>query len=188
MFHSFVCLDLAEMLRAVGYPRMVSVENFRNPNFPLVADIGRWLVSQYEPKTDFPHSVETEHDRVLFVRLFAEFMVSLSRNFCLGFLVMGSIYEIILNILQVTKVQVKLNTKRLYQADGYAVKELIKVVSVLHNAMKGSEKDPRDAKFDDRPFEMLMHDVSNFYIKKLFSFYFFDDALYLFAFISSSKN
>ncbi|ODM97131.1 Clusterin-associated protein 1 [Orchesella cincta] len=125
--------NLAEMLRAVGYPRMVSVENFRNPNFPLVADIGRWLVSQYEPKTDFPHSVETEHDRVLFVRLFAEFMV--------------------------TKVQVKLNTKRLYQADGYAVKELIKVVSVLHNAMRGSERDPRDAKFDDRPFDMLMHDL-----------------------------
>lgn len=73
-------LDLAEMLRAVGYPRMVSVENFRNPNFSLVADIGRWLVSQYEPKTDFPHSVETEHDRVLFVRLFAEFMVSIQIN------------------------------------------------------------------------------------------------------------
>lgn len=63
--------------------------------------------------------------------------------------------------MKVTKVQVKLNTKRLYQADGYAVKELIKVVSVLHTAMKGSEKDPRDSKFDDRPFEMLMHDVSS---------------------------
>lgn len=56
--------------------------------------------------------------------------------------------------------QVKLNTKRLYQADGYAVKELIKVVSVLHNAMRGSEMDSKDPKFNDKPFELLMHDVS----------------------------
>lgn len=41
------------------------------------------------------------------------------------------------------------------------MKELIKVVSVLHNAMRGSENDLKDTKFDDRPFEMLMHDVRN---------------------------
>lgn len=56
--------------------------------------------------------------------------------------------------------QVKLNTKRLYQADGYAVKELIKVVSVLHNAMRGSEIESKESKFNDKPFELLMHDVS----------------------------
>lgn len=29
-----------------------------------------------------------------------------------------------------------MNTKRLYQADGYAVKEMLKITSVLYNAMK----------------------------------------------------
>ena len=38
--------------------------------------------------------------------------------------------------VQATKAHIKLNTKKLYQADGYAVKELLKVTSVLYNAMK----------------------------------------------------
>lgn len=37
---------------------------------------------------------------------------------------------------QATKAHIKLNTKKLYQADGYAVKELLKITSVLYNAMK----------------------------------------------------
>lgn len=43
---------------------------------------------------------------------------------------------------QATKAHIKLNTKRLYQADGYAVKELLKVTSVLYGAMntQGGER------------------------------------------------
>lgn len=37
---------------------------------------------------------------------------------------------------QATKAHIKLNTKRLYQADGYAVKEMLKITSVLYGAMK----------------------------------------------------
>lgn len=55
-----------------------------------------------------------------------------------------------------TKAHIKLNTKKLYQADGYAVKELLKVTSVLYSAMntKGvertdvSEEDSSKFKFD----------------------------------------
>ncbi|XP_033091836.1 clusterin-associated protein 1 isoform X3 [Trachypithecus francoisi] len=55
-----------------------------------------------------------------------------------------------------TKAHIKLNTKKLYQADGYAVKELLKITSVLYNAMKtkgmeGSEiveEDVSKFKFD----------------------------------------
>lgn len=35
-----------------------------------------------------------------------------------------------------TKAHVKLHAKKLYQSDGYAVKEVLKVTSVLYNAMK----------------------------------------------------
>ena len=49
--------------------------------------------------------------------------------------------------MQATKAHIKLNTKKLYGADGYAVKELLKVTSVLYSAMKsnaGSEVDILD--------------------------------------------
>ncbi|NWU90025.1 CLUA1 protein, partial [Upupa epops] len=55
-----------------------------------------------------------------------------------------------------TKAHIKLNTKKLYQADGYAVKELLKVTTVLYSAMntKGvehvdvSEEDSSKFKFN----------------------------------------
>ena len=37
-----------------------------------------------------------------------------------------------------TKAQIKLHAKKLYQADGYAVKEVIKVASVLYGAMRNN--------------------------------------------------
>ncbi|KAF3818907.1 hypothetical protein GH733_012324 [Mirounga leonina] len=64
----------------------------------------------YEPQTDIPSDVETEQDRVFFIKAIAQFLA--------------------------TKAHIKLNTKKLYQADGYAVKELLKITSVLYNAMK----------------------------------------------------
>ncbi|XP_042720694.1 clusterin-associated protein 1 isoform X2 [Lagopus leucura] len=101
--------NLAEMLRALGYPRLVSMENFHGPNFALVAELLLWLVRRYEPQSDIPPDVETEQDRVFFIKAVAQFMA--------------------------TKAHIKLNTKKLYQADGYAVRELLKVTSVLYSAM-----------------------------------------------------
>ncbi|XP_027588581.2 clusterin-associated protein 1 isoform X2 [Pipra filicauda] len=97
------------MMRALGYPRLISMENFHTPNFMLVSEVLLWLVKRYEPHTDIPADVETEQDRVFFIKAVAQFMA--------------------------TKAHIKLNTKKLYQADGYAVKELLKVTSVLYGAM-----------------------------------------------------
>ena len=36
-----------------------------------------------------------------------------------------------------------MNTKKVYRADGYAVQELLKIVSLLYNAMR-SHRDPSD--------------------------------------------
>ncbi|XP_054699445.1 clusterin-associated protein 1 isoform X4 [Grus americana] len=118
------------MMRALGYPRLISMENFHTPNFMLVSEVLLWLVKRYEPQTDIPADVETEQDRVFFIKAVAQFMA--------------------------TKAHIKLNTKKLYQADGYAVKELLKVTSVLYGAMntKGveradvSEEDSSKFKFD----------------------------------------
>ncbi|XP_025921083.1 clusterin-associated protein 1 [Apteryx rowi] len=122
--------NFTEMMKALGYPRLISVENFRTPNFMLVSEVLLWLVKRYEPQTDIPPDVETEQDRVFFIKAVAQFMA--------------------------TKAHIKLNTKKLYQADGYAVKELLKITSVLYGAMntKGtertevSEEDSSKFKFD----------------------------------------
>ena len=80
------------------------------PNFPLVAEILVWLVKRFEPNADLPTDTDTEQERVMLVRSVVQFMA--------------------------TKAHIKLNPKKLYQSDGYAVKELIKVTSVLYSAMK----------------------------------------------------
>lgn len=38
--------DFTEMMRALGYPRLVSMDNFRTPNFALVADALYWLLQR----------------------------------------------------------------------------------------------------------------------------------------------
>ncbi|XP_072337455.1 clusterin-associated protein 1 homolog isoform X5 [Scyliorhinus torazame] len=111
------------MMRALGYPRLISMENFRIPNFPLVAEILIWLVKRYEPQTDIPTDVDTEQDRIFFIKAVAQFMA--------------------------TKAHIKLNTKKLYQADGYAVKELLKITTVLYNAMKTKRLDRSEDTEDD---------------------------------------
>ncbi|XP_028914390.1 clusterin-associated protein 1 isoform X1 [Ornithorhynchus anatinus] len=122
--------NFTEMMRTLGYPRHISMENFRTPNFGLVSEMLLWLVKRYEPHTDIPSDIETEQDRVFFIKAIAQFMA--------------------------TKAHIKLNTKKLYQADGYAVKELLKITSVLYNAMKTKrmegpeieEEDTSKFKFD----------------------------------------
>lgn len=64
------------MMRALGYPRLISMENFRNPNFQLVAEILIWLVKRFDPDADILSEYDTEQDRVILVRSVTEFMVS----------------------------------------------------------------------------------------------------------------
>eukprot|EP00794_Sanderia_malayensis_P008947 gene8947-9901_t len=107
--------NFTEMMRALGYPRLISMENFRSPNFALVAEVLKWLVLRYDPNVDIPMDVEGQNDRVIFIKSVAQFMA--------------------------TKAHIKLNTKKLYRADGYAVKELLKVTSVLYNAIRSNNDD-----------------------------------------------
>lgn len=102
---AFHFADFTETMRALGYPRMISMQSFRSPNFPLVAEILIWLVKRYrslrsnstfnflqliccfcvfsfrahryEPTMDIPTDISTETDRVLFIKAVAEFMVTL---------------------------------------------------------------------------------------------------------------
>lgn len=63
------------MLRALAYPKLVSMESFRKPNFPLVADLLVWLSKRFDPDVDIPLEIATEQDRVKLIRNSAQFMV-----------------------------------------------------------------------------------------------------------------
>ncbi|XP_077365823.1 clusterin-associated protein 1-like [Festucalex cinctus] len=110
--------NFTEMMRALGFPRLISVENFRTPNFTLVAEILIWLAKCYEPQMELATDITTESDRIFLIKNVAQFMA--------------------------TKAHIKMNTKRLYQADGYSVKEMLKITSVLYNAMKTKQMAPED--------------------------------------------
>mmetsp|Transcript_28412 Transcript_28412/g.25141 ORF Transcript_28412/g.25141 Transcript_28412/m.25141 type:complete len:372 (+) Transcript_28412:63-1178(+) len=99
-------------MRSLGYSRPISVENFRLPNFELVADVALWFAERYDPSCDISDNINEESDRILFIK---------------------SICQIFL-----TKARIKLNPKRLYEANGYAVKELLKVATMLNKAMNAS--------------------------------------------------
>ncbi len=38
--------SFTETMRCLGYPRLISMENFRTPNFELVADLLYWLLKR----------------------------------------------------------------------------------------------------------------------------------------------
>lgn len=108
-----LCPDFTEMTKALGYPRLISVENFRTPNFELVADVLYWLVHRYDNFSDISNDISTEQNRVDFLKTVAQVF-----------------YD---------KASVKLNIKQLYKADGYAVKELLKICGLLYGAMRVHE-------------------------------------------------
>lgn len=102
--------SFTEMMRFLGYPRVISLENFRTANFFLVVEILKWFLSRYNSQEIIPQSLDSEQDRILFVKIAINFLS--------------------------LKINTKLNGKRIYQANGYAVKELIKVTKNLFSAQK----------------------------------------------------
>lgn len=109
---------LTETLRLLGYERPVSVESFRTPNIELVADIVYWLAKRYDPASDIAFDIEREQSRVIFFRSVCEAVHA--------------------------KTRMKLSIKKLYQADGYAVQELLKLALLLKEATKLRLEEPAD--------------------------------------------
>lgn len=102
--------EFTEILRSLGFPRLVSNENFRFPNFPLMAEILEWTVKKFEPNIRLPKQLDSEQERVLFVK------------------------SVVLSLLQ--KAHVKLNPKNVYQSDGHAVREILPILKMLYKSLK----------------------------------------------------
>ncbi|XP_018575207.1 clusterin-associated protein 1 homolog [Anoplophora glabripennis] len=123
------------MLRALGYSTLVSMESFRKPNFPLVADLLVWLAKRFDPDIDIPLEIATEDERVKLIHSAAQFMA--------------------------LKANVKLNTKRLYQADGYAVKELLKITTLLYDALNIDVEETEEDRLDHDSFNLRDFDITD---------------------------
>ena len=52
--------NFCEQMRALGYPRIISMENFRRPNFELVTDILCWLALKYDPNSEISDNIDEE--------------------------------------------------------------------------------------------------------------------------------
>jgi clusterin-associated protein 1 len=102
--------DFTEIMRALGYRQLISVENFRTPNFYLMADVLHWLVLRYDNSPELDPDISTEDSRINYLKSVAQFMSN--------------------------KAHVKLNIKQLYRADGHAVRELLKICRILYNAVQ----------------------------------------------------
>jgi clusterin-associated protein 1 len=100
-------------MRALGYNRNISMENFRDPNFELVADILYWFALRYDPKADISDDIEDMKDRVIFIKQICQMFA--------------------------TKARIILNPKKLYEAQGHAVKEMLKIASMMYKAMQYTE-------------------------------------------------
>lgn len=90
------------------------MESFREPNVELVADCLYWLINRYEPSAEVIYEIERESNRVTFFKQVCE--------------------------VAVVKGRIKLNIKKLYQADGHAVQEMLKLANVLKKAMKATDE------------------------------------------------
>ncbi|CAH2236497.1 jg21257 [Pararge aegeria aegeria] len=119
-----------EAMRALGYPQPISLESFRNPNWELVEACLRWLAARVEPDAELAGGKHSVEQRVAMVTHATELFHS--------------------------RANLKLNGKKLYGADGWAVRELLKVASLLRAALDAPNQD--DQLSDSNP---LVYDVSN---------------------------
>ena len=97
---------LCEMMRKLGYPRVVSLDSFKKPNFQLVAEILDFLAMRIDPSAEIPLNIDTSNDRVKFMKAVCGLITS--------------------------KARIKISPLNLYYSDYHAVPELIRIANMLY--------------------------------------------------------
>ncbi|RKP19855.1 hypothetical protein ROZALSC1DRAFT_28597 [Rozella allomycis CSF55] len=99
-----------EKCKALGYTQHLSVNSFKTPNFNQMAILLKWLITNIDPHNDIEiNNIDTEAGRIQFVRN--------------------------VTLLAATKLNIKLNSRKLYMADINAMQEMAKLVDFLYAAM-----------------------------------------------------
>lgn len=109
--------NLTAIMRTIGYPHVVTMGNFKTPNFELVANMLFWMASRYcydaenvMSATIIPTNIATQQQRV-------DFIIHTCKE-----------------ISKQSSFTVNMDASKLYSADGHAVRELLKLAIVLFQA------------------------------------------------------
>ncbi|XP_060803069.1 clusterin-associated protein 1 [Amyelois transitella] len=122
--------NFSEAMRTLGFPRPISLESFRSPNWELVEECLRWLAARVEPDATLAGGRETMEQRVALVT----HAVALFHS----------------------RANLRLNGKKMYGADGWAARELLKVATLLRAALESPPPDDQQADLG-----VLNYDVSS---------------------------
>ena len=101
--------QFTEIVRTLGYPHPVGIDSFDTPNFGLMADLLHWLATLYDPEIVVLSELNNEHGRVEFVR--------------------GIVQQL------ATKSGIRVNPRKLYASDRFAVRELLKIASPIYRGI-----------------------------------------------------
>lgn len=93
--------NFALLMTEIGFPRPISIDTFRKPDFFLITEILHYIVTIIAPNNAISIDIATQEDRVYFITT-------------------------VVNVLQAT-LHLKLDSKKIYAAGPEAVRELRKV-------------------------------------------------------------
>ncbi|KAH0793657.1 clusterin associated protein [Histomonas meleagridis] len=102
-------------MRVLGYPNPIGIDSFDTPNFSLMANLLQWLASLYDPDLVVISDLSNENGRVEFVKSIVQQMAVRSG--------------------------IRLNPKKLYSSDRFAVRELLKISAPIYSGIT-SKRDP----------------------------------------------
>ncbi|KAL0238704.1 hypothetical protein PCE1_004396 [Barthelona sp. PCE] len=103
--------NFVRQMKVLGFPHQLNHRSFQKPNFNLMKTLLQWLVQKYDSNITVIDSVETEEDRVFFVRSVVDILASKG---------------------------IRLNGKRLYQSTSLSVRELLKISKLVYKGHRYS--------------------------------------------------
>lgn len=82
--HIVSIVGFIEKMCLLGYPRLISRDNFLSTNFPLVAEILHWFCERLDPSHGISMNIDTEQDRVNFIASAVQYLVHIFTSFMKG--------------------------------------------------------------------------------------------------------
>ena len=105
--------QFTEIIRTLGCPIPVGIDSFDTPNFGLMAQLLQWLTGLYDSDIVIIPELSNEHGRVEFVRSIVQQMAIRSG--------------------------IRLNPRKLYTSDRFAVRELLKIAAPIYRGITTSD-------------------------------------------------
>ena len=119
--------QFTDIIRTLGYPHPVGIDSFDTPNFALMAQLLQWLSTLYDPDIVIISDLSSEAGRVEFIKSTVQQMAIRSG--------------------------LRLNPRKLYQSDRFAVRELLKIAAPIYRGITSTSQREDSA---SRPKESIL--------------------------------